>query len=239
MLITEIRPAKAGKKKKYSIVLDDGTVFALYAKEVSAYELERLCEEHSELSPEIYKEILRNILIPRAKKRAMYLLQKMDYPEKQLRDKLLDSGYPPVVVDEAISYVKAYHYVDDERYAYAYVRTYQDKKSRYRILQELSQKGVDRELIQSALDEEYSVSEEEQMRLLLRKKFPDAFAARDDAGNGGDLFDDNENNAKSEREILADRRAKQQKQYQKMYRFLASRGFSPSDIYEVLRDAEC
>lgn len=56
-------------------------------------------------------------LISEAKKKAMNLLLYMDRTEKQLRDKLEEGEFPPQAVSEAISYVKSFHYLDDERYA--------------------------------------------------------------------------------------------------------------------------
>ena len=77
-------------------------------------------------------------LSKRAKLRCMHLLERRDYTEKQLRDKLRlgKTQYPPEIIDEAIAYVKAYHYVDDARYARQYVECMKVKKSRRQIEQE-------------------------------------------------------------------------------------------------------
>ena len=63
-----------------------------------------------------------------------------------------------------------YHYIDDERYAANYVRNAQSKKSRMRIRQDLMQKGVAKETIEAALEEEYVSDEENQIRELLTKR---------------------------------------------------------------------
>ena len=67
-------------------------------------------------------------------------------------------------------YVAKYHYIDDERYAANYVRNAQSKKSRRRIQQDLMKKGVAKETIEAALEEEYVSDEEDQIRELLTKK---------------------------------------------------------------------
>jgi len=73
-------------------------------------------------------------------------------------------------VEEAIAYVKSYHYIDDERYAETFTRYKKDKMSRQQIKQKLIQKGVSRDLIDSAIEDEYDVDESVHIRNLLEKK---------------------------------------------------------------------
>ena len=63
-----------------------------------------------------------------------------------------------------------YHYIDDLRYACTYVRLYQDRLSRLQIKMKLAQKGIDRGLIEQALEEEYETQEIEQIYRLLEKR---------------------------------------------------------------------
>lgn len=160
-------------KGKYKVCLEGGTDFVLYRKELAQFEL----EEGVEISTERYEQILREVLIPRAKKRAMHLLEKMDRTEQQLRTKLDENGYPQEAVDAAVDYVKSYHYIDDERYARTFVRIHQNSKSKQRLKMDLMKKGISRELIQLALEEEFEVSEEEMIRKLLQKKHYDPSTA--------------------------------------------------------------
>lgn len=106
----------------------------------------------------------------RAKKRALYILERMDRTEQQLREKLLASDYPEDVVDEAIEYVKSFHYLDDQRYAENFTRYSQERFSRRQIREKLMQKGVDKETIDVAIEQEYDVDETEHIRRLLEKK---------------------------------------------------------------------
>ncbi len=165
MWITEIAPFHT-KKDRYRISLDDGNSFVLYRKELSVLDL----VENSELSVEQYEKILSDTLIPRAKRRAMYLLQKTDRSEQNLRGKLQEGGYPPEAVDAAVAYVSSYHYIDDERMACAYVRVSMEKKSRQRIRQDLMGKGIDTEIIDRALEEEFTIDEAAQIQGWLQKK---------------------------------------------------------------------
>lgn len=108
----------------------------------------------------------------RAKLRCLHLLERRDYTEKQLRDKLRASsaGYTEEMIEGALEYVKGYRYVDDARYAAQYVECMKDKKSRRQIEQELYQRGVDRQKIAEALEAAEEVPEEKLIRKWLEKR---------------------------------------------------------------------
>ena len=187
-------------KKRVRVLLEDGYSFPLYKGEGRKYGL----QEGVELTREQFQEIRQEILIKRARKRTMHLLERMDRTEDQLRTKLKQGFYPEDVIEDAIGYVKGYHYVDDLRYAQNYVRCHRDSKSRRMIQMQLQGKGVSREYIWQALEEEYGQeSEREQILAWVRKK---EYSARS-----------------------ADLREKQ-----RMYRFLMLRVFSSNDILYVL-----
>jgi regulatory protein len=161
------------KKNKYKVHLQGGMDLVLYKREVKTYGL----EAGEELSEEAYQRILEETLIPRAKRRAMHLLEKQDRTRKNLEDKLRESDYPQTAIDAAIAYVESFHYIDDERYARSYVHFHQEGKSKRRIQQDLMQKGIDREVIALVLEEEYETSEADMIRDLLRKKHYDPESA--------------------------------------------------------------
>ncbi len=106
----------------------------------------------------------------RAKKRALHLLERMDRTEHQLREKLRASEYPEEVIEEAIEYVKGFHYLDDKRYAEIFTRYKKEGLSRQQIKQKLMQKGVSRDIIENAIEEEYDMDESVHIRKLLEKK---------------------------------------------------------------------
>ena len=153
-------------KKKVKICLDNGESFILYkgeAAKLSLFEKEVFKETK-------YKQIMTDILGKRAIKRAMYLLERQERTEKQLRDKLAQNEYPKQCIEQAVSYVKSYHYIDDYRYATVYIRYHQAKESRQKLTQKLMIRGIDKELIQQALEEEFVVDECAQIKELLRKR---------------------------------------------------------------------
>lgn len=153
-------------KKRVRICLDNGESFILYkgeAAKLSLFEKEIIDEAK-------YQQIMTDILGKRATKRAMHLLERQERTEKQLRDKLTQNEYPLQCIEQAIVYVKSYHYVDDYRYATVYIRYHQEKESRQKLTQKLMMRGISREIIQQALEEEFVADECAQIKELLCKR---------------------------------------------------------------------
>ena len=167
MLVKTIRELS---KKKYKIVLSSGENFSLYKTEINTYGLR---EEH-EISPEIYDEIMNNVLPKRAKLYAMNLLKARPYTVRGLRDKVSEAEYPERIADIAVNYVSSYGYLDDQKYAEDFIYTYKGRKSTKRMRYELFQKGVSKEMIDKAFETgeaaDVSECEEEQIRKFLQKK---------------------------------------------------------------------
>lgn len=78
--------------------------------------------------------------------------------ESEVRTKLLSLGYSETNAEYAIDKLKSYGYVNDLSYAKAYVSTYGKNRGRIRLSFELANKGVDREIIESALPSDDSVT---------------------------------------------------------------------------------
>lgn len=147
--------------------------------------------------------------LKRAKLRCMHLLERRDYTEKQLRDKLRMGkiSYTEEEIEGALAYVKSYHYVDDERYARQYIECMSARKSRRQIAQELYQKGVGKELVEAAFEEAGELREEELIQRWIEKK-------HFDPGNAD------------------------MKEKQRMYGFLMRKGFSGTEISRALRTGD-
>lgn len=202
MRITEIVPVT---KAKYRVVTDEQLAFMLYKGELSRYRL----KENGELSAEVFQEIFKEILVKRAKLRAMHLLTRMDYTEAELEKKLMKGEYTPQAVKIAMDYVRSYHYLDDERYVTRYLSTYQGRKSRRQMQFELERKGIPREMIrrvQETLEDETGETDETEMiRQLLEKRCRNPKEA-------------------------------DEKEKRRHYGYLMRRGFSSSEIQSVFRE---
>lgn len=144
MTVTALIPETKGR---YRVCLQGEADLVLYGKELKQFGI----AEGTDLSPEQYRRILEEVLIPRARKRAMHILERMDQTTAQLREKLQRSQYPEQVVEDAIAYVASFHYIDDERFARNFIRAYQQSRSRLRISRDLQGKGINRDLSTGAL----------------------------------------------------------------------------------------
>lgn len=169
MTVTDIKDYKKGR---YEIFLNDEFAFVLYKSEIKTYRI----EVGKELSDEIISTITEEVLVKRAKKRAMNLLLKGDMTEAKLRSKLSDGKYPEHVIDLAVSYVKGYHYIDDRRYTMSYIASKSYTDSKNTIRRKLIEKGVAKDIIDSCIEEYYvndelnSGAERELIKKLILKK---------------------------------------------------------------------
>ena len=162
-IVTEYKKENKGK---VLLVLNEEIRLWLYAGEAGSLFL----KEGMELSEEQYLHILHGIIGKRVTKRAMHLLEKQDRTEHQLREKLLQNGYPKEAIEDAVSYVKEHHYLDDERYARAFIRIHQEKRSKMRLRNDLLKRGIPKDVIELSMEEEFFCDEKEQIRTLLEKK---------------------------------------------------------------------
>ena len=92
MIVTKVEPLS---KTKYKIYLNHQFAFVLYKGELRSYKI----SDGRELSEEELDEIREKILLKRAKKRAMHLLEDMDRSEAGLREKLKAGLYPEDLID--------------------------------------------------------------------------------------------------------------------------------------------
>lgn len=146
----------------------------------------------------------------KARRKAMQLLEHMDRTEKGLFDRLRQAGFTIEAVEDAMDYVKSYGYINDTRYALNYISYRMGVKSRQKIIQELAQKGVDRQTALEAWEEAAELGEPDEtavLRATVEKKY----------SPGSEL---------DEREM------------RRLHAYLARRGFQYSVIAHVLEEME-
>ena len=159
-------------KKRCKIYIDQEFAFVLYKGEIAEYKL----KENESVEEKIYHIIKTEVLPKRAKKRCLNLLQKRPYTEYKLREKLAEGCYPEEIVEEAISYVKSFHYIDDYEYACRYIFYHKESEARRKMGEKLRIKGIDSDILQRAFENSYLNEEEmvaaeyEQAKKLLQKK---------------------------------------------------------------------
>ena len=171
MIVTKVEPLS---KTKYKIYLNHQFAFVLYKGELRSYKI----SDGRELSEEELDEIREKILLKRAKKRAMHLLEDMDRSEVGLREKLKAGLYPEDLIEAAVTYVKSFGYLNDVRYAENFILARKSTKSKREILALLNRKGICSADIEKAFESCYGESEEvEAVRRILAKKKVDVRTA--------------------------------------------------------------
>ncbi|MBE5963607.1 MAG: regulatory protein RecX [Lachnospira sp.] len=160
-LITGIKKVS---DKKSVVYINYNNTLPLYNSEIRRYQL----VEGEVISSLVYEEIINDIIIKRAKRRALYILKNLDKSEQQLRQKLKEGYYSIAVIDIVIDYVKGYKYIDDDRVAENFIRCKQNCKSKKELQYLLKQKGIDIKKLDSAIYD--TVDETETIKQLLRKR---------------------------------------------------------------------
>lgn len=201
MTVTKLEPVT---KMKYKVFLDEEFAFVLYKGELSRYGI----REGVQVEEELHRKIMDEIILKRAKLRAMHLLEDMDRTELGLRDKLKQGLYPQEAIEGAVQYVKSFGYIDDLQYARRFIESRKQMKSRREIYTQLCSKGVASELIEIAFEDCYETGGEKDAILqLIRKKRVDPARATEE-------------------------------EMRKLYGYLARKGFRYDDIRQVIQNCD-
>lgn len=166
MVVTDIIEIS---KKKCKIMVDYEFAFVLYKGELHLYGV----KSGKVLTKENYERIIDEVLMKRTKLRAMNLLKSRPYTERKLREKLQMGQYPECCIEEAVSYVKSYGYINDEQYAADYLFYHGNQLNKMQVFRKLKEKGIDVALIEKAYEaycDNGDVPEEEELILGFLKK---------------------------------------------------------------------
>ena len=107
---------------------------------------------------------------------ALYLIEFRDRTEKELREKLVGKGYDEEQIEDTVEFLKNYGYIDDKRYASHFIHDAINLKKwgKIRIRSELLRKGIDREIVDFAIEDAFSEIEDDRVLLQMQSRFKDA-----------------------------------------------------------------
>lgn len=164
MLITEIRRQKGHLVGLYCY---DELIMSIDSEMAAEINLQPM----QDYPVDYLRELLEQSELRRAKSKALYLLEFRDYSARDLEQKL-KKDFAPEICREAVEFMIEIGAIDDTRYAATLVRHLMQFKhyGRHRIRQELSLKGVDRDIIDEVL-EEADLDEPAMILELLNGKF--------------------------------------------------------------------
>jgi len=166
MRITAREKSKDGRMVR--IYLDGRYGFSIPA---DVYTTSHLYEK-DELTEEQVDHIKQDILVQKARERAVNLLMARDRSRFEVRTRLVKLGFDEDIAERVVSDLEAIGYIDDSRFVlkYASDRIKSKALSKKALRYELEQKGIGRDLIDEVL-KEFEPEEEEVALRVAKKKF--------------------------------------------------------------------
>jgi regulatory protein len=166
MRITDIKQ-QVKRQDRYSIYVDDKYVFSFSENELLNLGL-RIGQE---FEPGELEKLKKTAIQDKAYIRALDLIARRQRSEWELRDYLKRKDYEPDIIEKTVQRVRDAGYLDDKKFALAWVENRRLLKSvsKRRLWQELKQKRVSDDIISEVLAED-EADEREVLRELVTKK---------------------------------------------------------------------
>lgn len=166
-IITKIESQKRNKDR-VNIYVDENFFMAIYAELVYSFNLKK----GEEIDPESLKVLLDKEMFMKAKDKALSILSRASQSEKNIRQKL-SADYEEHIVEQVIEFLEKYKFVDDEDLATRIVNTNVNlnKYGKNKIKQNLYNKGIDKSIIDEAIDDLDDDKEFENAMYLAEKRY--------------------------------------------------------------------
>ncbi|MCC5911683.1 MAG: RecX family transcriptional regulator [Clostridiaceae bacterium] len=204
-LITKIEQQKKNKHR-YSLYINEEFAFGVSEDTLVKHQLRK--------GMELEEDFIENVLESEEKNKAIsYGLNLLSYrmrSEKEVRDKMREKEYGDDMIDVSIKYLLTNKYLDDLEFAKCFVKDKINFKKigENRLKQELYYKGVNKDIIESVLEELLSEEDEYEKASALAQKKLETSYRKDDRN----------------------------KQYQKLFGFLSRKGYPSNMISRILRE---
>ncbi len=157
------------KGSRYFVYIDDDKIGFLYSSD-----LKRIGLEDGQVIDDETVEELKDMLYRRTYNKACSYLESTEYCGSEIRFKLKHNEYSDEMIDRAIDELYSHGYLNDRRYAEAFIRSYYRTKGRKLIEYELGYKKIDQQTIREAFDaffEDEEYDEEAIIGELINKKY--------------------------------------------------------------------
>ena len=158
----------------------DGKFFCGVSNEVAAkFHLKRGVE----IDDDELKELLYEEEFSKAKSYTYRILARRMYTTKEIRDKLAERGYVDKVIQDVIATLERYGYLNDRVYAEEWIRSRMRSKPKGKLAlrQELTLKGIEKSIIEDALNQTFDESKEADMVLDLARQKAKSYSGDDPA----------------------------------------------------------
>jgi len=167
-VITDIKQQKR-RQERVSVFLDGEFWTGMSRNCFLALSLRK----DQQLDADDVKDIEEKVVLDSGLFYAMERLSHRLLSEKQLRDKLIGREYGESVIDQVIVQCRELHLLDDEHLAHTLAAERRDRgQGRKRVEQHLREIGVDKQLMDDALDEAFQPEQEDELAMkALESKF--------------------------------------------------------------------
>lgn len=165
-VITKIELQK-NNSQRCSIYVDDEFAFGVDMDSILKYNIQK----GNKYTQTEYEHLLNELQYEKAKFMALRYISYCPRTLKQVVEKLQSYEYAESIIDKTISFLKKYEYINDIEYIKNYIpnRIRNKRYGRHRIIYELAQKGISRDIIEPILDS-YEDDEYESAMYLYNKK---------------------------------------------------------------------
>lgn len=155
-------------------------------------------KKSKEVDLEQINDIIAADNLVKAKNDALKYIERSYKTEKELREKLYKKGYDETTVQRVVVFLKEYNFLNDAKYAEMFIKDKQKSSGKNKLKYELIKKGINEEIIQEYTSKLDTTVESDTAETLAAKKY----------------------------QTIIKRETDKRKIYEKLMRFLVSKGFS-------------
>lgn len=147
-IITKIELGKRNKER-VNIYIDYEYAFSINMELVYKFGL----KEKQEIDKEKLIKIAISENFSKCKEVALNTVERSYKTEKEIRDKLFLKDFDEDTIEKTIQFLKEYKFIDDSKFVKMYVKDHIKNQGQNKIKYTLIQKGIDKSLIDEALEE--------------------------------------------------------------------------------------
>lgn len=150
------------------LMFSDGSAFYIrnhYLSELSCCIDEQRIKVDEEFSDTEFQDLINAGLAFACEKKALDYLERSEQCRCGLEKKLIEKKFEKSSINLALDYLEQRNFLNDERFAYAWIRTHEITKpqGRMRLETELSARGVKKQAYKAAIDRFFTENDEEEV----------------------------------------------------------------------------
>ena len=165
--ITDIQVQK-NHPSRLSIYLD-GNFYCGVSEEVA---IKHQLKKGTIIDENELKELFHDEELSNAKKYVYTILARRMYSTNEIRKKLKEQGYTDEIIDNVISMMEGYGYLNDKTFAEEWIRSraHNNPKGKIVLKRELTQKGIEGDIIEEAFSQSFDESQQSEIALDMARR---------------------------------------------------------------------